>query len=65
MLSVVRRLFIAGAVIASTYDLDRLLWVPGEKSIFIPAPLFTVAEIELVTTEAMRIWKRQLQIVTL
>ncbi len=27
----------AGVAIAPTLDLDRLLWVPGEKTIFLPA----------------------------
>lgn len=28
----------AGAAVASTLDLDKLLWVPGEKTIFLPPP---------------------------
>ena len=37
-----RRQFIqlisSGAAAAYTMDLDKLLWVPGEKTIFIPPP---------------------------
>lgn len=39
-----------GLAIAPTLDLDKLLWVPGAKSIFLPAvPRITLAEIDEIT----------------
>lgn len=28
----------AGVALAPTLDLDKLLWIPGEKTIFLPSP---------------------------
>jgi len=37
---------LAAGLVASTVDVDRLLWVPGEKTIFIPAPSLDIRGME-------------------
>lgn len=32
----------SGAYLAQTFDVDRFLWVPGAKTIFIPEPVLPV-----------------------
>jgi hypothetical protein len=53
----------AAAAATSVYDLERLLWVPGEKTIVIPPPAaFTNGfhSIEWIAREALRVLKQQL-----
>ena len=38
------RLFTSGAVGAMVLDPEKLLWVPGEKTIFLPSPAVIAAE---------------------
>ena len=38
-------------VIGHTLDVDRLLWVPGAKKIFIPEPRFSEAQIVAIELE--------------
>lgn len=52
----------AGAVAAHTLDLDRLLWVPGEKTIFLPSPhCNSFVTPDWVTHHALEILKRNLE----
>lgn len=52
----------AGAVAAQELDLDRLLWVPGEKTIFLPAfEPHTFDPCDWMTRESLRILKERLQ----
>lgn len=56
----------AGIAIATTLDIEKLLWVPGEKVIFVP-PLVTSGNVfltsELITREAMRVLTNNLAMV--
>lgn len=50
----------AGAAVAHTLDLDRLLWVPGERTIFLPSVPVAgepLAMGDLVWCDGMR-WRR-------
>jgi hypothetical protein len=60
---------IAGAAAASTLDLEQLLWLPGEKTIFIPKAvdvpfLNTFCSADWFTKEVLRMLKHQLQFAT-
>lgn len=52
-----------GVAIASTVDVDRLLWVPGEKTIFIPETVLVPCDWSMgwLTREALKILERNLQ----
>lgn len=41
-------------VVSPTLDLDKLLWIPGEKTIFLPA-LHRLTESEIIALEIERI----------
>lgn len=57
-----------GVALAPTLDLDKLLWVPGEKTIFIP-PLFvedgTLITSQWFTREAMKVLENNLTVTKL
>ena len=64
-----RRSFLAllgSGVIGAGIDVDRLLWVPGAKTIFLPpartAP--TLVTVEWMAKEALRLLSRELQLGT-
>lgn len=44
-----------GAVIAPELDLERLLWVPGQKTIFLPSATLGTFDPIFYTNEALRI----------
>jgi hypothetical protein len=46
---------LASGVIGHTLDIDRLPWVPGEKSIFIPSATKIVTESDIVAIEIERV----------
>lgn len=54
----------AAAAAIGVFDVERLLWVPGEKTILLPAPaaLNTLFNPDWITREALRILKEQLTI---
>jgi len=56
-----RRRFIqlvtSSAVSVYALDLDKLLWVPGEKTIFIPPPRKLIYASEVVSVELDRVMK--------
>ena len=58
---------LAGTVAAHTLDLERLLWVPGEKSIFIPSgEIFSGNQFVTpawVTREVARHWMNEIKLV--
>jgi hypothetical protein len=45
-------------------DPERLLWVPGAKTIFLPSRTPTLLTIDLITREALRVLQNQLTFVT-
>lgn len=56
----------AGAALAPMLDLDRLLWVPGAKTIFIPEPFTcgnTFIAPDWVVQETLRMFKNNLRFV--
>jgi len=58
---------VSAAAAILTFDVEKLLWVPGERSIFIPAPLAggnTLITPELITREVATMWKNQIQFTT-
>lgn len=46
---------LATGVIGHTLDIDRLLWVPGQKTIFIPSGNPTLTVSQIVESEMNRI----------
>lgn len=54
----------AGAIAAHELDLDRLLWVPGERTFFLPSPSpdlnTSLLTTDIITREALRILERNL-----
>jgi len=50
--------FLLTAPIAAQLDVEKLLWVPGEKTIFIPEPQITVAGINRAT---FKLWRNAQQ----
>jgi hypothetical protein len=54
-----RREFIKGVLlaVAATHDFDveRMIWVPGEKTIFIPSPNHGITMSEIVAVEMERV----------
>lgn len=53
----------AAAAANGVLDVERLLWVPGEKTIVIPSPAVLTNgfhSIEWIASEALRVLKRQL-----
>jgi hypothetical protein len=58
-----RRRFIqivsSSAVSAYAFDLDKLLWVPGQKTIFVPPPRQLIFASEVTALE----WERTMDIV--
>ncbi len=57
----------AGAAIASTVDLDQLLWMPGAKTIVIPEIVegYNALTLDWITREALRFLQRNLSVVSL
>lgn len=51
---------VSGLVANVTFDLDRLLWVPGQKTIFIPSSI-TLVSPDWVTREAVKILMHNLR----
>ena|SRR5215471_6568737 len=50
---------IASGVVGHTLDIDRLLWVPGKKTIFIPPARYKwITESQIVAIELERILPR-------
>ena len=49
----------AGVALAPTFDVERLLWVPGARTIFIPSARVFVTR-EWIDRETLRIQKQQL-----
>ncbi len=58
---------IAAAAASSVFDIERLLWVPGEKTIFLPPLLenYTFLTSEIVTREALKIFENSLSMFNL
>jgi hypothetical protein len=51
----------AGAFGAMTLDVEKLLWVPGQKTIFLPPPSSnSILTIEMITRESLRILENML-----
>src|SRR5207253_2407370 len=51
----------SGLAITSTFDVDRLLWVPGAKTYFLPSPALAPLSLDWIAQEAARILSRQLR----
>jgi hypothetical protein len=51
---------VAAAAATSVLDLERLLWVPGEKTIFLPTARHDMFTPEWVSQEWLRVLKHQL-----
>lgn len=51
-----------GAALAPALDLDKLLWVPGERTIFLPPPpvINELVSVDWMFAEALRLLKTQL-----
>lgn len=53
----------AAAAATGVLDIERLLWVPGEKTIFIPTvEAVTFAETDWFAMEWLRVMKNQLEV---
>lgn len=55
---------VAAAAAVSTFDLERLLWIPGEKTILLPEAFEAVdfETVDWMTREALRILTNKLTI---
>jgi hypothetical protein len=53
----------AGAAAAHTLDLDRLLWVPGARTFFLPSPsyTYTLLTTDLICRDALRVLEQNLR----
>ena len=67
MTTISRRGFLGvfgAAAVGAVLDPERLLWVPGQKTIFlpsvVPAPSNTFLTIDQITREALEVLRRQL-----
>lgn len=60
------RTALVGLTAAVVVDVDKLLWTPGEKAVFLPETFFApdcgFATIDWVTREALRIMRNQLRV---
>lgn len=58
---------VAAAAAVLTFDVEKLLWIPGEKTIFIPEEFSTGNTFitpEWVTREVAQYWKNNLKLVS-
>lgn len=58
---------LASGMVAATVDVDKLLWMPGAKKIFIPEPRIIRGNIfvtpEWVTAEAVKMFNHNIELI--